>query len=271
MYYMPGAGPAGGTMIGALAGDIIGSVYEFGRTKSKDFPLFSPASEFTDDSVLTVATAQAILTDGDYRKATLEFGRRYPNAGYGGFFLGWLHSADPRPYNSYGNGSAMRVSPVGFAFDTVEEILREAKRSAEFTHDHPEGIKGAQATALAVFLARTEWDMDLVRTEVSDRFGYDLNRTVETIRPGYGHDESCQRTVPEAIISFLDSTSYEDAIRNAVSLGGDSDTLACIAGGIAEAYYGPLPHEIRAKVKEILPAELWGVTEQFCNLYGLQV
>lgn len=257
-------------MIGSLAGDIIGSAYEFGRTKSKNFPLFGPESEFTDDSVLTVATAHAILTDGDYRKATLEFGRRYPNAGYGGLFLGWLHSTEPRPYNSYGNGAAMRVSPVGFAFDTVEEILLEAKRSAEFTHDHPEGIKGAQATALAVFLARTEWDMDLIRNEISGRFGYNLWRTVEEIRPKYAHDESCQRTVPEAIIAFLDSVSYEDAVRNAVSLGGDSDTLACIAGGIAEAYYGPPPREIRAKVKEILSAELWGIAEQFCNAYGLR-
>jgi ADP-ribosylglycohydrolase len=258
-------------MIGAIAGDIIGSVYEFGRTKSKDFALFGPESAFTDDSVLTVATAQAILTDGDYRRAALDFGRRYPNAGYGGFFMGWLHSKDPKPYGSYGNGSAMRVSPVGFAFDTVEEVLREARRSAEFTHDHPEGIKGAQATALAVFLARTEWDMDLISSEVSTRFDYDLIRKVDDIRPGYSHDESCQKTVPEAIIAFLDSSSYEDAVRNAVSLGGDSDTLACIAGGIAEAYYGPPPHEIRAKVKEILPADLWGVTEQFCTLYGLSV
>lgn len=256
-------------MIGSIAGDIIGSAYEFGRTKSKSFPLFGPESEYTDDSVLTVATARAILTDGDYRKATLDFGRRYPNAGYGGFFSGWLHSPDPKPYNSYGNGSAMRVSPVGFAFGTVEEVLREAKRSAEFTHDHPEGIKGAQATALAVFLARTEWDMDLIRSEISARFGYDLQRKIEDIRPGYGHDETCQRTVPEAIIAFLDSFSYEDAVRNAISLGGDSDTLACIAGGIAEAYYGPLPQEILAKVKEILPAELWDVSERFCSLYGL--
>jgi ADP-ribosylglycohydrolase len=265
-------GPKGGregTVIGSLAGDIIGSVYEFGLIKSKSFPLFGPGSEYTDDSVLTVATAQAILTDGDYRRAVLDFGRRYPDAGYGGFFMNWLHSKDPQPYNSYGNGAAMRVSPVGFAFDTVEEILREAKRSAEFTHNHPEGIKGAQATALAVFLARTEWDMDLIRSEISTRFDYDLSRTVETIRPAYGHDESCQRTVPEAIISFLDSTSFEDAIRNAVSLGGDSDTLACIAGGIAEAYYGPPPYEIRAKVKEILPMDLWSVTEQFCIMYGL--
>jgi ADP-ribosylglycohydrolase len=256
-------------MIGAIAGDIIGSVHEYARTKSKDFPLFVPASTFTDDSVLTVAVAQAILTDGDYRKAALAFGRRYPNAGYGGSFADWLRSVDPKPYNSWGNGAAMRVSPVGFAFETVEDVLREAKRSAEFSHDHPEGIKGAQATALAVFLARTEWDKDLIRTEVADRFGYDLDRTVDDIRPGYGFDESCQGTVPEAIVAFLDSSSYEDALRNAISLGGDGDTLACIAGGIAEAYYGPVPGVILEQVKGILPADLWGIAESFCTKFLL--
>lgn len=250
-------------MIGAIAGDIIGSPHEFGLTKDKGFPLFGPSCDFTDDSVLTVAVAQAILTDGDYRRAVLEFGRRYPGRGYGCGFRAWLDSPDPRPYNSWGNGSAMRVSPVGFAFDTVDDVLREARRSAEFTHDHPEGVKGAQAAALAVFLARTARDKGVVRTEIAGRFGYDLARTVDGIRPGFGHDESCQRTVPEAVISFLDSTSYEDAVRNAVSLGGDADTLACIAGGIAEAFYGPVPAPIRAKVEEILAPELWQVTAAF--------
>jgi ADP-ribosylglycohydrolase len=256
-------------MIGAIAGDIIGSVHEFGRTKSKEFPLFVPGSRYTDDSVLTVAIARAILTDGDYRKSVLKIGRRYPDAGYGGFFQTWLHSSDPKPYDSWGNGSAMRVSPVGFAFNTVDDVLREAARTAAFTHNHPEGIKGAQATALAVFLARTEWDKDLVRSEVGSRFGYDLDRTVELIRPGYSFDESCQRTVPEAIVAFLDSVSYEDAIRNAISLGGDSDTLACITGGIAEAFYGPVSPEIKNKVKEILPSELWGITADFCESYEI--
>lgn len=256
-------------MIGAIAGDIIGSVHEFGRTKTKDFPLFAPASAFTDDSVLTVAVARAILTDGDYKKAVLELGRRYPDAGYGGFFRNWLASPDPQPYNSFGNGSAMRVSPVGFAFATEDEVLREAARSAEFTHNHPEGVKGAQATALAIFLARTEWDMDLVRSEISTRFGYDLDRSCDDIRPGYGFDETCEGTVPEAIVAFLDSESYEDAIRNAVSLGGDSDTLACITGGIAEAFYGPVPSKIRRKVREILTSELWDVAADFCERYEL--
>jgi len=258
-------------MIGAIAGDIIGSVYEYRRIKTKAFPLFRPTCEFTDDSVLTVAVAQAILTDGDYRKAVLEIGRRYPDSGYGGAFSLWLHSPDPQPYNSWGNGSAMRVSPVGFAFDTVAEVLSEAARSAEFTHNHPEGIKGAQATALAVFLARTTRDKDLIRREIASRFGYNLDRTVDGIRPTYKFDESCQGTVPEAILSFLDSISYEDAVRNAISLGGDSDTLACITGGIAEAFYGPVSSSIRQMVWEILPTELWKITETFAGKYLLKL
>ena len=254
-------------MIGALAGDIIGSVYEFHPHKAKDFPLFGPGCEFTDDSVLTVAVAQAILTDGDYRAKVMGFGRRYPNAGYGSGFRKWLHIQDPKPYYSFGNGSAMRVSPVGFAFTTVDNVLREAARTAEFTHNHPEGIKGAQATALAVFLARTAHDKELIRKEIASRFDYDLGRTVAEIRPYYGFEETCQRTVPEAIIAFLESESYEDAVRNAVSLGGDADTLACITGGIAEAFYGPVPSDIRQQVREALTPELWGITRQFCDRY----
>lgn len=254
-------------MIGAIAGDIIGSVFEFNRIKSKDFPLFQGRSYFTDDSVLTVAVAEAILTDGDYRRHVREIGRDYPRSGYGGSFAHWLASADPKPYNSWGNGSAMRVSPVGFAFDKAEDVLREATLSAEFTHNHPEGIKGAQATALAVFLARTGHDKEFIRGEIAGRFGYDMARTVDGIRPGYEFDESCQGTVPEAIIAFLDSTSYEDAVRNAVSLGGDSDTLACITGGIAEAFYGPVSPGIRLKVKEILPGQLWRIVERFCSRF----
>jgi ADP-ribosylglycohydrolase len=254
-------------MIGAIAGDIIGSVYEFSPTKRKDFPLFQPTCKFTDDSVLTVAVAQAILTDGNYRGAVLDFGRRYPHASYGSGFRQWLRSQDPKPYYSFGNGSAMRVSPIGFAFGSADEVLREAARSAEFTHNHPEGIKGARATALAIFLARTAHDKDLVRKEISTRFDYDLGRTVDAIRPYYGFDETCQRTVPEAIIAFLDADSYEDAVRNAVSLGGDADTLACITGGIAEAFYGPVSPDIRLKVRETLTPELWGITKAFCGRY----
>jgi ADP-ribosylglycohydrolase len=186
-------------MIGAIAGDIIGSVYEARPIKTKEFPLFHPHCRFTDDSVLTIAVAQAILTDQDYCRWVWEIGRRHPHAGYGGTFIRWLHSGDPQPYNSWGNGSAMRVSPVGWAFDRTDIVLREAARSAEISHNHPEGIKGAQATALAVFLARTEHNKALIKREITARFGYDLNRTVDSIRPSYGFDVSCQGTVPEAI------------------------------------------------------------------------
>jgi len=257
-------------MIGAIAGDIIGSVYEWQRIKTKAFPLFDSRCFFTDDSVLTVAVANAILTDGDYEKSVVEIGRRYPDSGYGGSFARWLQAEDRKPYNSWGNGSAMRVSPVGFAFDTAEEVLREAGRSAEFTHNHPEGIKGARATALAIWLGRTTHDKKAMRAEIVARFGYDLNRTVDEIRPTYGFDESCQGTVPQALVAFFDASSYEDAIRNAVSLGGDSDTLACITGGIAEAFYGPVSGAIQKKVEEILSPELWKTTERFCSAYRLQ-
>jgi len=256
-------------MLGAIAGDIIGSVYEGHRIKTKDFPLFQPRCHFTDDSVLTIAVAQAILEGGDYLRAIRELGRRYPHAGYGGAFKAWLRAEQPLPYNSWGNGAAMRVSPVGWAFDSVDDVLREAARTAEVTHNHPEGIKGAQATALAVHLARKGQGKEAIRQEIAGRFGYDLARTVDGIRPGYGFDVSCQGTVPEALIAFFDSTSYEDAVRNAISLGGDSDTLACIAGGVAEAFYGPLPADILARVRACLTPDLWEITERFCRRYGV--
>jgi ADP-ribosylglycohydrolase len=256
-------------MIGAIAGDIIGSVYEVFPIKTKDFPLFDPRCRFTDDSVLSIAVANAILDGKSYLEAIRDIGSRYPYAGYGGYFMGWLLSKNPQPYNSWGNGSAMRVSPVGFAFDTINDVLDEARRSAEISHNHPEGIKGAQATALAVFLARTTKDRAYVMREVQDRFGYDLARTLDSIRPGYSFDVSCKGTVPPAIIAFLESISYEDAIRNAISLGGDSDTLACITGGIAGAYYGTVPGFISEKVKQILTKDLWQITEKFCITYGI--
>ena len=254
-------------MIGAIAGDIIGSVYEHYPIKTKDFPLFNPRCRFTDDTVLTVAVADSILTGRSYAESVLEIGRRYPGAGYGDSFMQWLYSYEPQPYNSWGNGSAMRVSPVGFAFATEEEVLYQAKKTAEITHNHPEGVKGAQATALAVFLARTVHDKEEIRKQIMQRFGYDLDRGVDDIRPTYTFDISCQGTVPEAIIAFFDSQSYEDAIRNAISLGGDSDTLSCIAGGIAEAFYGAAPSHIQRKVKEFLTPDLWAITENFCREY----
>ena len=256
-------------MIGAIAGDIIGSVYEARPIKRKDFPLFDPRCTFTDDSVLTIAVALAILTGKPYRDTVLEIGRSYPHAGYGGSFIRWLTSDNPQPYNSWGNGAAMRVSPVGFAFDTVEEVLEQARQTAVISHNHPEGVKGAQATALAVFLARSSHSKEEIREQIGERFRYDLRRSVDEIRPGYSFRISCQETVPEAIVAFLDSVSYEDAVRNAISLGGDSDTLACITGGVAEAYYGRVPETIRTKVRERLPSPLWKITEAFCRAYRL--
>jgi len=256
-------------MIGAVAGDIIGSVYEHDRIKTKDFALFSPRSSFTDDSVLTIAIAKATLEDHDYKRAVWEMGRKYPQAGYGGSFIQWLRSGDPKPYGSWGNGAAMRVSPIGFAFDDADTVLLEATRTALISHDHPEGIKGAQATALAVFLARTTRNKTRVKEEVAGRFGYDLNPTIEEIRPTYGFDESCQGTVPQALTCFLESTSFEDAVRNAVSLGGDSDTLACIAGGIAEAHFQEIPLSVLREVRSRLTRELWDVSLRFYKAHGI--
>lgn len=255
-------------MLGAIAGDVIGSVYERRPVKTTDFPLFGKNNRFTDDTVLTVAVAQAILEEVDYATALQSFARRYPNAGYGGSFIKWIFEPDPQPYNSWGNGSAMRVSPVGFAFDDVETVLAEARRSAEVSHNHPEGIKGAQATALSIYLARREEDKAAIRREITERFGYDLQRSVEEIRPSYRFDVSCQGSVPEAIVSFLDSENYEDAVRKAISLGGDSDTLACIAGGVAQAFYGPIPAHVEERVRAILPADLLDVVERFEREYG---
>jgi ADP-ribosylglycohydrolase len=250
-------------MIGAIAGDIIGSIHEGHPIRTKSFPLFDSRCCFTDDTVLTCAIAWAILSGRSYREAVLELGRRYPHAGYGGSFRLWLLSDNPRPYGSYGNGAAMRVSPVGFAFDTEQQVLEEARRTAELSHNHPEGIKGAQATALAVFLARTGSDRETIRRAVTERFGYDLDRTVERIRRTYGFNISCQKTVPEAVVAFLDSDSYEDAVRNAISLGGDSDTLACITGGIAEAFYGGVPEELANTARGYLTRDLLAIVELF--------
>ncbi len=256
-------------MIGAIVGDVVGSVYEWDRIKTKDFPLLQNRCTFTDDSVLTVAVAEAILTGRSYADTIRKLGLKFPDAGYGGRFGQWLLGRATGPYHSWGNGAAMRVSPVGWAFDDMATVLEEARKSAEITHDHPEGIKGAQATALAIFLARTGYPKHSIRDEITQRFGYDLDRTLDEIRPTYTFDESCQRTVPEAIIAFLESTSYEDAIRNAVSLGGDSDTLACITGSIAEAYYGEVPPPIRASVQALLPAALKETAARFCRTFGV--
>jgi ADP-ribosylglycohydrolase len=256
-------------MIGAIAGDVIGSVHEHGFTKSTSFPLFDQYSRFSDDTVLTVATAYAILSGTPYEVAYRDFGRRYPHAGYGGSFRRWLFADEPRPYGSWGNGSAMRVAPVGLAFDSVDDVLREAERSAAVTHDHIEGIKGAQATALAVFMARTGASKDDIRVDLLQRFGYDLRRTVDQIRPTYEWDVSCQGSVPEAIIAFLDSSDVEDAIRLAVSLGGDADTQAAIAGGIAEAFYKQIPEDLVGAVRQRLPSDFIPVIDAFRQTFPL--
>ena len=256
-------------MIGAIAGDIIGSAYEWHNIKSKEFDLFSPRSKFTDDTVLTIAVADCILNDRDYANTFKEYGRRYPHAGYGGNFNTWLHSDSLAPYNSYGNGSAMRVSPVGFAFDTLDKVLSEAKRSSEVTHNHPEGIKGAQATAAAIFLARTGKDKKEIRDYIEATFEYNLSPTLAEIRPGYRFDVTCQGSVPQAIIAFLESANYEDAIRNAISIGGDSDTIACITGGIAHAFYKSIPENIISGSRQLLDKKLVRIVDIFNAKYCL--
>lgn len=259
-------------MIGAIVGDIIGSVHEFQTTKTTEFPLFTELTRFTDDTVLSVAVADCLMTGASYVDKLQEYTRNYPGRVYGGMFQRWVDTGMREPYNSWGNGSAMRVSPVGYALDEVDAVLAEAKRSAEVTHNHPEGIQGAQAAALAVFLARTGSSKEEIREAVATRFeGYDLGRTVDEIRPGYEMNESSLKTVPEAIIAFLDSTDYESAIRLAISLGGDADTLACITGGIAAAFYGGVPGEIAGPALDLLDDRLRGVVNRFCDRYGVPV
>lgn len=256
-------------MIGAIAGDIIGSVYERHRVKTKDFALFPPGSRFTDDSVLTIALADAILTGRDYGMLMKDYYHRHPHAGYGGMFRQWAIQRDSAPYNSFGNGSAMRISPVGFAFDTLAEVLEKARSYTACTHNHPEGIKGAQAAAVCILLARTGHTKKEIREYIASTFAYDLSRTIAEIRPVYRFDVTCQGSVPEAIIAFLESEDYEDAVRNAVSLGGDSDTQACITGGIAEAFYGGVPDDIKDRALAMLPDELRSVTLAFMARHGI--
>ena len=252
-------------ILGAIAGDIIGSIYEWHNIKTTEFPLFTYRSKFTDDSVLTFATMNAIVEHTPYVNNYYEFGNRYIGKGYGPSFKKWLLEGNMQPYNSWGNGSAMRVSPIGWAFNTLAEVLEEAKKSAECTHNHPEGIKGAQAIASAIFLARSGKTKDEIKSYIENTFGYDLNRTIDEIRPTYKFEVSCQKSVPEAIIAFLESTDFENAIRLAVSLGGDSDTIGCITGSIAEAFYGNIPEHIRNAVLKILPRELIELNEKFSN------
>jgi len=261
-------------MYGAILGDIIGSPYEFDRGgKTKDFPLFSEESDYTDDSVMTIAVAAAVMRWKEEKKKLdqlpgmitfymQEWGRAYPDAGYGAMFKQWIWSGDPQPYNSYGNGAAMRVSSIGWLFDSLQYTGLIAEISARVTHDHPEGIKGARSIAEAVWMARKGADKARIRWKIETQYGYDLNRTLDQIRPGYRHVESCQETVPEAIIAFLEGNSFEDVIRNAVSLGGDCDTLTCIAGSIAEAYYG-VPEELKQECQKRISPDMGYVLKHF--------
>ena len=264
-------------MYGALLGDMIGAPYEFDRgNKSKEFPLFCENSRFTDDSVMTIAVAEALLDsrflDDDSIWAALiksmrKWGKKYPDAGYGRKFLRWLREKDPKPYGSCGNGSAMRVGPVGWAFRTEEETLEAARTSAACTHNHPEGIKGAQATALCIFLARNGKSKEDIKNSVEAKFGYNLNFTCDGIRDTYQWDATCQGSVPQAIRAFLDGTDFEDCVRTAISLGGDSDTLACITGSIAEAFYG-IPPALHAQAMLYLPAHFQQIVTEFEGKFG---
>ncbi|MDY2916723.1 MAG: ADP-ribosylglycohydrolase family protein [Muribaculaceae bacterium] len=268
-------------MLGSIIGDIAGSTYEFNNIKTKDFPFFAPGSVYTDDSILTIATADWILHGGQPAKYYSDYASEYPNpeGGYGTSFKSWVirsqRLGDTRPYNSCGNGSAMRVGPVGWAFDTIEEVMREARTSAACTHNHPEGIKGAQATAVCILLARQGATKDAIKQKIEEVFGYDLSLTIDEIRPRYswtGLDgiidgATCQGSVPQAIRAFLDGKDFEDSIRNAVSIGGDSDTIACITGSIAEAFFG-IPQELRVQAMNLLRPRFKDTVRLFEEKYG---
>ena len=262
-------------MYGAILGDMIGSPYEFDQgDKTKDFPLFVKESHFTDDTVMTIAVAEALMdpdgkSEGEIRQALIsemqDWGHRYPHAGYGGRFSVWLQQKDPSAYGSFGNGSAMRVSSAGWLYDTIEKTRQMARITAEVTHNHPEGIKGAEATASAIFLARNSRSKNEIREYIIREFNYDLSRTCDEIRPTYHHVESCQETVPEAITVFLEGTDFEDVIRTAVSLGGDCDTLTCIAGGMAEAFYG-VPENMKSECRSRLPKDILNILDRFTEI-----
>ena len=270
-------------MYGAILGDMIGCPYEFDRgSKTKNFPLFIEESEFTDDSVMTIAVADALLkakeeglledldANADLVRRYLtesmkNWGRKYPGAGYGVRFYSWLFSENTEPYGSFGNGSAMRVAPAGWLMDNLDDTMKLARLTSEVTHNHPEGIKGAEATAAAIFMARKGSSKESIKEMIIKEFGYDLSRTCDEIRPGYHHVESCQETVPEAITAFLEGNDFEDVIRTAVSLGGDCDTLTCISGSIAEAFYG-VPEELKEECRMRLPEEMLEVLDRIYKI-----
>lgn len=249
-------------MLGSIIGDIVGSTHEYdNRIKTKDFELFPEGSTFTDDTVLTIAVADSLLNNIPYPESFYKWVSKYPNRGYGQQFFQWIVSKDKKPYESIGNGAAMRVSPIGWLFDTEKEVLEEAKRSAEVTHNSKEGIESAQAVAIAIFMARKGKKKEEIKDYITDKFRYDLNRKLDDIRDTYMHSMRAIDSVPESIICFLESDSFEDAIRNAISLGGDADTMACIAGGVAEAYY----HDINFiwDIKRYLPSDMVNLIKRF--------
>lgn len=262
-----------GTILGAIVGDTMGSVYEFWSTKKYDFSMPLPRMEYTDDSVMTLAVADWLCrgnhSEKDLVEIMQEWGRKYPHpyGNYGGMFTHWLWNDNPQPYNSWGNGSAMRVSACGFAFDTLEQTIKIAERSAAVTHNHPEGIKGAVATAVAIFFARIGWTKEDMRVYIEEHYGYDLQRTCDDIRPQYTFKSTCQETVPESLIAFFESSNYEDAIRLAISLGGDADTMAAIAGAVAAAYYKDIPDYLAEFALSKLPDDLKQVLILFENRY----
>jgi len=265
-------------MYGAILGDMVGAPYEFDQgDKTKDFEMWNRKVRFTDDSVMTIAVAEALLSVGadaceqEVKTAVVKsmqrWGQKYPDAGYGGRFIGWISDPNPQPYNSWGNGSAMRVSAVGWMYDSLERTREIARWTAEVSHNHPEGVKGAESTATIIFMARNGADKSEIKQYVIDNFGYDLSRTCDEIRPGYHHVESCQETVPEAITAFLEGDDFEDVIRTAVSLGGDCDTLTCIAGGMAEAFY-KVPVDMRKECEARLDKEMREVIKAFEERIG---
>jgi type I restriction enzyme M protein len=261
-------------MLGAVIGDIVGSRFEWKNCRKKEFEFFAKDCFFTDDSVMTLAVAKALLdSKGNYEKLSdravktmQEVGRPYPDCGYGGMFMQWMYSDTPRPYNSFGNGAAMRVSACGFVAKSLEEAKELSRKVTEVTHGHPEGIKGAEATVSAIYLAREGKSIEEIFSYIKAYY-YPLDFTIDSIRETYRFNETCQDTVPQAIEAFLESTSFEDAIRNAISVGGDSDTLAAITGGIAEAYYG-IPENLRKKAKEYLDERLLKIVEDFEDVFG---
>lgn len=247
-------------MLGAIAGDIIGSIYEWENIKTKKFPLFGEGCRFTDDTVCTIAIAHAIQQSGNYADYLGAYARRHPRRGYGQMFRDWSRSWDPKPYGSFGNGSAMRVAPVGFMFNSEDEVLQQAEASAAVTHNHPDAVEGAKAVAWAIWQARSGESAAAIRRRLEDRFDMDLSMSVDDIRPWYEFDITCAGTVPPALTCALEATGYEDAIRNAISIGGDSDTIACITGGVAEALFG-LPEPIARKARSYLTDDLLAVLD----------